>query len=107
LPAFSIQPRGAPQGNASLLDWELWRNLVRGEIDFAVDIPSVEGPQLCHQSLMVDGYVCVLMHGHPVLRHALTLERSMALQHIHVSSRRYRRDDRSGAEYAAIPRGQI
>ena len=95
------------QGNASLLDWELWRNLVRSEIDFAVDIPSVEDPQICHQSLMVDDYVCVVRHGHSILRHELTLERSMALQHIHVSSRRYRRDDRSGAEYAAIPRGQI
>ncbi len=67
---------------------ELVRNLSRGELDFAVDVPVVEDPQLSHQSLMKDDYVCVLRHGHPALQEALTLESFLQMQHIHVSSRR-------------------
>lgn len=67
---------------------ELLRNLSRGELDFAVDVPVVEDPQLCHESLFSDDYVCVLRHGHPALAKELTLENFLGLQHIHVSSRR-------------------
>jgi len=67
---------------------ELVRNLARGELDFAVDVPVVEDPQLSHQSLMKDDYVCVLRHGHPALQEVLTLEGFLQMQHIHVSSRR-------------------
>ncbi len=67
---------------------ELVRNLARGELDFAVDVPVIEDPQLCHQSLIRDEYVCVLRRGHPVLEQGLTLESFLSLQHIHVSSRR-------------------
>jgi len=67
---------------------ELFRNLSRGELDFAVDVPVVEDPQLNHQSLFSDDYVCVLRHGHPALSKEFTLETFLELQHIHVSSRR-------------------
>ncbi len=67
---------------------ELVRNLSRGELDFAVDVPVVEDPQLSHLSLIKDDYVCVLRHGHPALTEPLTLERFLQMQHIHVSSRR-------------------
>lgn len=67
---------------------ELLRNLSRGELDFAVDVPVVEDPQLCHESLFSGDYVCVLRHGHPALAKELTLENFLGLQHIHVSSRR-------------------
>src|SRR5690606_8642911 len=46
---------------------ELLRQLSRGEVDFAVDVPLVEDPQLCHQSLIRDDYVCVMRKGHPAL----------------------------------------
>lgn len=67
---------------------ELARNLARGELDFAVDVPVIEDPQLCHQSLIRDEYVCVVRRGHPVLGNEFTLERFLSLQHIHVSSRK-------------------
>lgn len=67
---------------------ELVRNLSRGELDFAVDVPVVEDPQLCHASLLSDDYVCVLRPGHPALAKEFTLETFLQLQHIHVSSRR-------------------
>lgn len=67
---------------------ELVRNLSRGELDFAVDVPVVEDPQLSHQSLMSDDYVCVVRKGHPILETEFTLEDFLSLQHIHVSSRR-------------------
>ncbi len=67
---------------------ELARNLARGELDFAVDVPVIEDPQLCHQSLIRDEYVCVVRRGHPALDKEFTLERFLSLQHIHVSSRK-------------------
>jgi len=67
---------------------ELLRQLTRGEVDFAVDVPLVEDPQLCHQSLIRDDYVCVVRKDHPVLAHELTLERFLSLRHIQLSSRR-------------------
>lgn len=67
---------------------ELARNLARSELDFAVDVPMIDDPQLCHQSLISDEYVCVVRRGHPVLDTEFTLERFMSLQHIHVSSRK-------------------
>tara|TARA_R110001592_G_scaffold93714_2_gene271899 strand:+ start:1673 stop:2572 length:900 start_codon:yes stop_codon:yes gene_type:complete len=67
---------------------ELLRNLSRGELDFAVDVPLVDDPQLCHASLLSDDYVCVLRHGHPALAKEFTLETFLELEHIHVSSRR-------------------
>jgi len=67
---------------------ELLRQLSRGEVDFAVDVPLVEDPQLCHQSLICDDYVCVVRKDHPVLGHELTLDRFLSLRHIQLSSRR-------------------
>lgn len=67
---------------------EILRYLARGELDFAVDVGLIDDPQLCHQSLIQDEYVCAVRRGHPALQETLTLERFLSLQHIHVSSRR-------------------
>lgn len=67
---------------------EILRYLARGELDFAVDVGLIDDPQLCHQSLIQDEYVCAVRRGHPVLQEDFTLERFLSLQHIHVSSRR-------------------
>jgi len=88
IPYFQQHAPGVALQSYYVKRTELLRNLARGEIDFAVDIPIVEDSQLCHQSLTVDDYVCVVRHGHPALQQELTLERFMALQHVHVSSRR-------------------
>lgn len=67
---------------------EILRYLSRGELDFAVDVGLIDDPQLCHQSLIQDEYVCVVRHGHPVLDEPFTLQKYLGLEHIHVSSRK-------------------
>lgn len=67
---------------------ELVRSLARGELDFAVDVPVIEDPQLCHHSLLCDEYVCVVRQEHPILDKEFTLQSFLSLQHIHVSSRK-------------------
>ncbi|MDX1491184.1 MAG: LysR family transcriptional regulator [Pseudohongiellaceae bacterium] len=67
---------------------EMLKYLARGELDFAVDVGLIDDPQLCHQSLIQDEYVCVVRRDHPVLQEDFTLEKYLSLQHIHVSSRK-------------------
>jgi DNA-binding transcriptional LysR family regulator len=67
---------------------ELIRQLSRGELDFAIDVPLIEDSQLSHQSLMLDSYVCVMRPGHPAVNSELSLDSYLSLKHIHVSSRR-------------------
>lgn len=67
---------------------ELVRNLSRGELDFAVDVPVIEDPHVFHESLIKGEYVCAVRNGHPAAEQKLTLANYMALQHIHVSSRK-------------------
>ncbi|MDT8427674.1 MAG: LysR substrate-binding domain-containing protein [Pseudomonadales bacterium] len=67
---------------------ELVRHLSRSELDFAIEVPVVEDPQLCHESLIQTEYVCLLRAGHPALQSPLDLAQYLALSHIHVSSRR-------------------
>src|SRR5690606_7279241 len=67
---------------------ELLRQLTRGEVDFAVDVPLVEDPQLCRQSLIRDDYVCVVRKDHPVLAHEWTLAFFSCVRHIHASNGR-------------------
>lgn len=88
IPFFQQQAPGVALQSYYVKRQELAKNLARGEIDFAVDVPVVEDHQLCHQHLFSDDYVCVLRPGHPALAEELTLERFLGLQHIHVSSRR-------------------
>ena len=67
---------------------EMVRQLARGELDFAIDVPVIEDSQVYHQSLISDHYVCVMRPGHPAAESELSLERYLELKHIHVSSRR-------------------
>lgn len=67
---------------------ELVRQLSRGELDFAIDVPLVEDTQVSHQSLMMDHYVCAMRSNHPMASQELTLDAYLELSHIHVSSRR-------------------
>lgn len=67
---------------------ELVRQLSRGELDFAIDVPVVEGTHIFHQSLISDSYVCAMRPEHPLANEELTLESYLGLKHIHVSSRR-------------------
>ena len=57
-------------------------------LDFALDIPELEKPDLNGVDILRDRYVCVLRHGHPFAKRAMTLDDYLALEHVMVSSRR-------------------
>ncbi|WP_454875282.1 LysR family transcriptional regulator [Paraburkholderia xenovorans] len=62
--------------------------LATGKIDFAIDVPLIDDPQLRQAALGSDRYACMLRHDHPFAGDALTMDDYLALAHIQVSSRR-------------------
>jgi DNA-binding transcriptional LysR family regulator len=67
---------------------ELTREFAAGQLDFALDVPLINEPQLTHQALTADRFVCVARRNHPELRGTLTLNQYLTLPHINISSRR-------------------
>ncbi|KXV04355.1 LysR family transcriptional regulator [Caballeronia megalochromosomata] len=62
--------------------------LATGKIDFAIDVPLIDDPQLHQTPLGSDRYACMLRHDHPFTGDTLSIEDYLALGHIQVSSRR-------------------
>lgn len=62
--------------------------LATGKIDFAIDVPLIDDPQLHQAPLGSDRYACMLRHDHPFEGNTLTMDDYLALGHIQVSSRR-------------------
>ena len=67
---------------------ELQRELASGSLDFALDVPLFSVPLLCRQLVSRERYVCAVRPGHPATAEPLTLKRYLALNHVHVSTRR-------------------
>ncbi len=67
---------------------DMSKALASGELDFAIDVPLVVDPQLCHVSLYKEEFVCMVRLDHPDIRGSLSLEQYLALGHVHISSRR-------------------
>ncbi|GJH29005.1 LysR family transcriptional regulator [Caballeronia novacaledonica] len=67
---------------------ELSNALATGKIDFAIDAPLIDDPQLHQTRLGCDRYACMLRHDHPFAGEALTMDDYLELDHIQVSSRR-------------------
>ncbi len=67
---------------------ELVRELSAGQVDIAIDVPLINDSNVLHRPISKEHYVCVLRHGHPLLKKPFTLENYLSLQHVHVSSRR-------------------
>jgi DNA-binding transcriptional LysR family regulator len=59
-----------------------------GELELAIDIVGRANPQLCHAPLFRERHVCLVRPDHPDIGARLSLEQYLALEHIHVSSRR-------------------
>jgi len=90
-PLFQRLQRGAPGLSVESLlarRRETTKELAAGRLDFAVDAPLNTDPQVRHVKLMEDRLVCAMRREHPLAGATLTLERYLALQHIHISSRR-------------------
>ncbi len=67
---------------------DLIRELATGAVDFVIDVPLLNDPQLCHLPLLKERYVCMLRKDHPFAGNRLSLEDYLGFDHIHVSSRR-------------------
>ncbi len=68
---------------------QLVKELAANSLDFGLDIPIVSATQLEQQRLVADRYLCMLRPDHPLAQaDSLNLEQYLALEHIHVSSRR-------------------
>jgi len=80
-PKMSVESYAVPRH-------ELAREFAAGQLDFALDVPLVNEPQLTNESLTQDRFVCVARHNHPKLGNSLSLEQYLELPHIHISSRR-------------------
>ncbi len=80
-PGISVACFAQPRSDVS-------KSLASGELDFVVDVPVLNDPNLCHQHLSSEKYVCAVRLGHPAITQGLSLQQYLALAHIHVSSRR-------------------
>lgn len=67
---------------------DVGKELATGAMDFVVDAPLLNNPQLCHSPLLTERYVCMLSKDHPFKGDKLTLDDYLSFNHIHVSSRR-------------------
>lgn len=61
--------------------------LETGKIDFAIDVPFIDDPQLRQAPLGSDRYACMLRRDHPFKGKTLSMEDYLAFGHIQVSSR--------------------
>ncbi|MBN8432020.1 LysR family transcriptional regulator [Microbulbifer salipaludis] len=68
---------------------QLVKELAANSLDFALDVPMISATQLNQYRLSADRYQCMVRPDHPLAgASSLTLEQYLALEHIHVSSRR-------------------
>ncbi len=81
-PGISVESFPVPRADLS-------REFAAGQLDFALDVPLVNDPQLVNEALAHDRFVCVASPEHPELDgKTLSLEQYLSLPHIHISSRR-------------------
>jgi DNA-binding transcriptional LysR family regulator len=67
---------------------DMAKELAAGNLDFAIDVPLIADNNLCHAPLSGEDYVCAVRKDHPVIKADLSTEQYLAMNHIHVSSRR-------------------
>ena len=82
------QAPGISLSSYALRREEVSKDLASGVLDFAVDVPVINDPNLCHELLSTETYVCAVRQDHPLVKEALSLEQYLALGHVHISSRR-------------------
>lgn len=63
-------------------------DLKSGQIDLLLDAPAINARELHQTALTTFPYVATMRKGHPLRRGKLSVERYIASEHLHVSSRR-------------------
>lgn len=61
--------------------------LARGTLDIAAEVALPDATGLIRQPLLREPHVCGLRPGHPATKRPLTMQRYLALDHVHVSGR--------------------
>lgn len=84
---LSQQAPGVSLQNYLVRRRELFSALASGQLDLAIDVIGRADPQLCHQPLFKERYVCLVRPDHPLVGASLTTEQYLAMGHVHVSSR--------------------
>lgn len=80
-PGMSIESYFTPRS-------EVPSALATRKIDFAIDVPLLDDPQLHQAPLGSSHYACMLRHDHPSGADTLSIDDYLTLGHIQVSSRR-------------------
>jgi DNA-binding transcriptional LysR family regulator len=62
--------------------------LASGNLDLAVDIPLTPDQQILQAPLFAHPQVCLVRADHPLVKDEIDLDTYLALQHVHISSRR-------------------
>jgi DNA-binding transcriptional LysR family regulator len=73
--------------NRFLAERDLFPGLASGEIDFAVESHPLAEDGFGQRLLFSDEFVCVMRRDHPAATEPFTIERYMALSHLHISNR--------------------
>lgn len=68
---------------------ELGNEMAQGTLDIAIEVPIPADERLRHADLLQESFSCLVRPDHPLAGTALTMDRYLALGHIHVSARRY------------------
>jgi DNA-binding transcriptional LysR family regulator len=69
-------------------EWDMANQMAMGALDVAIEIPIAKDDRLHRASLIHESYACLVRPGHPWAGEPLTMERYLALGHVHVSARR-------------------
>ncbi|GGO79108.1 transcriptional regulator [Marinobacterium nitratireducens] len=67
---------------------DLAKELASGQLDLAIDVPTLNHSDLRHCPLISIPYVCVVRRDHPAVGDSLSMEQYLALSHLHISNRR-------------------
>ncbi|AFU98311.1 LysR family transcriptional regulator [Simiduia agarivorans] len=84
----SQQAPGVSVSSFTLPRREVPAELASGRLDFAIDAPVLPQADLFSAMLMREQYICAFRPDHPALAQAWNLDAYLALNHLHVSSRR-------------------
>ncbi|MEL6527861.1 MAG: LysR family transcriptional regulator, partial [Chloroflexota bacterium] len=104
LPLMEYLQHHAP--NVAISSYDINRadlplELSSGTVDLAVNVPLIRDPNLNSVLIAGDPYVCLMRDNHPDAGCNLSFERYLALDHVHISSRR------SGAGYVDTKLAQL
>ncbi|WP_313802934.1 LysR family transcriptional regulator [Sphingobium sp.] len=68
---------------------DIANEMARGTLDIAIEVPIAPDERVRHADLLTESFACLVRPGHPLIQTGLSMEQYLALDHVHVSARRY------------------